>query len=82
MILRDRGMKPHPGSGSGSIAFDGSDDEVLMEIKDANKSFTLIGKYVLRFWQTATRQKKRPVMVVYFSDIDITVDMTFRKGRH
>lgn len=82
MILKKRGYKGHPGSGSGSIAFDGSDENDLCEVKDARKSFVLSSAYILRFWKTAVRQKKRPIMVVYFSDADLTVEMTFKKGRH
>ncbi len=81
MILRQRGAKQHPGSGSGSIAFDGSTADDLIEVKDARKSFTLKASYVERFWKTAIRRRLRPVIVVYFSDIDTTVEMTFKKGR-
>jgi hypothetical protein len=81
VILKKRGYRQHPGSGSGSIPFDGSDKGDLCEIKDARKSFTLSSSYIKRFWQTAMKQRKRPVMVVYFSDVDLTCEITFKKGR-
>ena len=81
MILRKRGAKAHPGSGSGSIAFDGSTADDLIEVKDARKSFTLQSTYIERFWRTAVHRRLRPVMVVYFSDIDMTVELTFKRGK-
>jgi len=38
-------------------------------------------KYLLRFWKTAIAQKKRPIMVIYFSDVDLTAEVTFKKGK-
>jgi hypothetical protein len=75
-------MNAHPNSGAGSIAFDGSNDKDLVEVKDARKSFSLQSHYIARLWQTAVRRRLRPVMVVYFSDIDITAEITFKKGKH
>lgn len=81
MILKKRGYKGHPGSGSGSIPFDGSDKNDLCEVKDANVSFTLNARYLKRFWLTAIRDGKRPVLVIYFKSIDLTLTITFEKGK-
>lgn len=64
MILKKRGYRAHPGSGSGSIRFDGSDADDLCEVKDAAKSYTFSLKYIDTFYKTAVRQGKRPVFVL------------------
>lgn len=82
LTLKQRGARAHPGSGSGRIEFDGSTETQLIECKDANRSFTIKGAYIERLWRTAIKQRRQPIMVVYFSDIDLTVEMTIKKGRH
>jgi len=39
-------------------------------------------RYIERLWRTAIRSKLNPVMVIYFSDVDITAEVTFKRGRH
>lgn len=53
----------------------------MCEVKDANISFALNARYINRFWLTAIRQGKRPVMVIYFKSIDLTATITFEKGK-
>lgn len=78
MILRKNGYRPHPGSGSGSIAFDGSDENTLAEVKDAAKSFTVSLKYIDRLYKTAVRQGKRPVLILQIGPYNITMQIERR----
>lgn len=65
------GLRAHPNSGAGSIKYDASDDETLVEVKDANKSYTLNAAYLEDLFKTAARQNKTAVMVVKFPNIII-----------
>jgi len=38
-------------------------------------------RYIERLWRTAIRSRLTPVMVIYFSDVDITAEVRFTKGR-
>lgn len=78
MILKREGYRAHPGSGSGSIAFDGSDEHTLAEIKDAAKSFTVSLKYVDRLYKTAVRQGKRPVLILQIGPYNINMSIERR----
>lgn len=64
----------HPNSGAGSIKQDGSTDHILYEIKDARKSFRLNWKDLRELLVRALRQEKVGVMLIYFSDADVTVE--------
>lgn len=79
--IKRMGLRAHPGSGSGKIRFDGSDDEHLMEHKVAGSSFTLSGSYVAKLLTEAIRQGKRAGLVVYFDKLNITCTITMRKGK-
>ena len=81
VIAKKRGAKVHPASGALRIKNDASDKEVLYEIKDANKTYTLKGSELLSLWKNAIVQMKEPVFVVYFTDSDITATMTITKGK-
>jgi hypothetical protein len=73
VILKKNGYRAHPGSGSGRISFDGSDDEDLCEVKEAAKSFVFSLKYVDRFYKTAVRQGKRPVIILRLGPYNINM---------
>lgn len=62
-------MRGHPNSGSGKIKYDGSDDDCVMEIKDAAKSFTLNRTYLMALFKNAARQGKEAVLIVEFPDL-------------
>lgn len=70
-------MKAHPNSGAGSIKHDGSNNDVLMEVKDANKSYVMSRDYLLSLFKTAARQDKQAVLVVEFPDL--TVEAVIRR---
>ena len=71
----------HPRSGAGRIKADASTDHEVIEVKDANKSYTLHGRDLLTVFRVATRSGKSPRFVVYFQDADMTADITISKGR-
>lgn len=68
-------MRAHPASGAGSIKYDGSTDEQVVEVKDASKSYTLRGAYLLDLFRHAARQGKQARLVVNYPEVvaDITV---------
>ncbi len=85
-ILKILGARRHPMSGAGSIKYDGSDEEHVYEIKDAEVAYVLQGKYLRDGFQQAARQSKRFVLVVHFVDADVTarIHTTIggRSGQH
>lgn len=78
MAQRD-GLRLHPASGAGSIKHDASDDEVLMEYKTCNKSFTLSGKYLSDLYVQGVRQGKDSMMRIEFEHDGVTVEMLIRR---
>jgi hypothetical protein len=66
------GARVHPMSGAGRIKADGSDDDYLYEIKDANKSFTLKSDDLRFLYAEAVKQMRQPVMLVSFQHGDLT----------
>lgn len=80
-IAKKRGMRAHPRSGAGRIKDDASDEHTVIEVKDANKSYTLNAKELLTLWKRAMQQGKDAQFVVYFKSIDMTVNMTMRRGK-
>lgn len=74
------GLRAHPNSGAGSIKYDASDDETLVEVKDANKSYTISAAYVEDLFRVATRQGKQAVLVIKFGN-DIIIEAVVRKER-
>lgn len=78
MILRKAGYRAHPGSGSGSIAFDGSDEHTLAEVKDAAKSFTVSLTYIDRLYKTAVRQGKSPLLILQIGPYLINMNIERR----
>jgi hypothetical protein len=67
-------MKVHPNSGAGHIKHDGSDDEFLVEVKDARKSYTMKSTELRELTTRAIRQSKLPMFLVYFIDGDFTLE--------
>jgi len=67
-ILKKRGIKNHPNSGAGSIKYDGSDNETIVEVKDANKSYTLKGKELGDLYRHAAKEGKDGVFIIRFTD--------------
>lgn len=76
-VLKRYGVKGHPNSGAGKIKYDGSDDDCVMEVKDAAKSFTLNRTYLESLFKNAARQGKEAVLVVEFPDL--VVEAVIRK---
>lgn len=77
-ILKRLGAKAHPGSGSGKISFDGSTSEEIIEVKTAEKVFSLQAAYIKRLFNTAVRQGKQPKLVLQFPEYEITMVITRR----
>jgi hypothetical protein len=67
-LLRERGARNHPASGAGKIKDDGSDDEHLYEVKDANASHTVKGDDLLALYQRGIRQGLVPVYLIRFGN--------------
>lgn len=78
-VVKDMGGRVHPRSGAGSIKHDGSTEDLLIEVKDAARSHTMNGEYLLELFTTAVRQGKEPRYVVTFKDAGLIVDCTIRK---
>lgn len=74
--LKRRGAKGHPNSGAGSIKYDGSTQEEVIEVKDAVKSFTLNRDYLMSLFKHAARQSKQAVLVVEFPDLTVEARIT------
>lgn len=81
-MARDRDARPHPGSGSGRIKDDASNDTTRYEFKHVAKSHTLHGGYLLGLFKRALREGLEPEYVIYFEDHDITATITLRRGNH
>ena len=80
-IAKNRGAKVHPASGALRIKHDASDSDTLYEIKDANKTYTIKGSEILALYKRANMELKEPLFVVYFTEADLTVTMTIKKGK-
>ena len=78
--LKRYGVRGHPNSGAGKIKYDGSNDECVMEVKDAAKSFTLNRTYLDSLFKNAARQGKEAVLIVEFPDLVVEARIT-RKAR-
>lgn len=60
-------------SGAGRIKQDASDDTIVVEIKDANKTFTLSAKDLFRSYVQAVQEGKEVGWVIQFRDPAIRV---------
>lgn len=77
-IARAEGARLHPNSGAGRIKEDASDDNRLIEIKEAGKTHTLSAKELEVSWRRAVHQNKTSVRILKFGN-GITVRMTITK---
>lgn len=74
------GLRAHPNSGAGPIKWDASDADNLVEIKDANKSYTISADYIDSLYRDAVRQGKTPVLIIKFAN-DIVIEAVVWKER-
>jgi hypothetical protein len=79
-ILKILGARRHPMSGAGSIKYDGSDEDTVWEIKDAEISYVLRGDFLREGLESSARQSKEFMMVVHFADSEVTAYIRVRKG--
>lgn len=80
-MLRDRGARPHPGSGSGRIANDGSTDVEVIEVKSAHRQITLNGQKLRHDWRRALHIGRDWVMVIRFGEAEIEAEVRIRSSR-
>ena len=75
--LRREGARAHPNSGAGSIKYDGSREDAVIEVKDAERSFSLSRKYLMSLFKNAARQSKDAMLIVEFPDL--TAEIRIRR---
>ena len=80
-ILKLRGARPHPGSGSGNIKEDGSDEATLYQVKTVGRSISLTAKDIQTLWLNAIHTGKEARVVIYFDQLDLTLEGVVRPGR-
>jgi hypothetical protein len=78
--LRKRGARSHPNSGAGRIKDDGSDDDTIYEVKDANRSITLSGGDLYATWRRGVQAGKEAVWIIRFAN-GITAEVRLEMGR-
>ena len=71
---KKRGAKLHPRSGAGTIKWDASTDDELIEYKDAAKTITVNGKYLEKLFRDASAQGKDAIFVVTFGEANIILE--------
>jgi hypothetical protein len=76
---RQLGLRLHPASGAGRIKHDASDEGTVVEFKQAERSFTLQGKYLEGLFKEATRQDKTAIMEINFKQAGITATLIVRR---
>ena len=69
--LKREGARAHPNSGAGSIKYDGSREDAVIEVKDAERSHTLSRTYLMSLFKTAARQGKDAVLIIEFPDLTV-----------
>ena len=79
-MLANVGARPHYNSGAGREKYDGSDEDYVYEVKDANESFVLSGRFLRDLFVNAVRRKKLPMLLVYFTKYDFTASITITPG--
>lgn len=77
-ILKARGAKVHSNSGAGRVKDDGHDEEAIYEIKDAQKSHTIIAKEIRGLRKRAAQQGKQGVYIIKFPGF--TLECFIRQG--
>ena len=73
-VAKKRDARLHPRSGAGSIKWDASNEEILFEMKDVDKSHTLNGQYLRKLKLDAIKQGKDASYIVTFNDAGIEVE--------
>lgn len=63
-------------SGAGSIKGDGSDENRVYEVKDANKSFTVSLNDVITLYTQAAKRGKEGVLVIEFPGYTVEATIT------
>lgn len=65
-LLKQRGAKQHPMSGAGRIKLDGSDEDDLIEVKDAPKGYRITAKELHDAHVEAAKQGKSALWLIRF----------------
>ena len=55
-------------SGAGSIKWDGSDDDYLIEVKDAQQRHQIDSYLLEGLWRDAIKQGKEPLYIIKFKN--------------
>lgn len=74
------GLRLHPNSGAGHIKWDASDDERLVEMKDAKKTITVNGEYLDKLFRDAVRQGKDAIFIINFVDANVVLEAQIRRA--
>lgn len=80
-VVTKKGGRVHPRSGAGSIKDDGSTDDAILEVKDANLVHTISGRDLAALFKRATRKGKRAEYIIYFQGSDVTLTGIITKGK-
>lgn len=78
-IAKQKGARVHPRSGAGSIKWDASTEDELIEVKDSKKSHTLNGALLNKLLIDATRQGKEAVYIVKFRTFNLVAEIRLRR---
>lgn len=82
-ILKDRGSKAHPNSGAGRIKWDGSDEESVIEVKDAKESYQVKKTLLRDLHKEASRQGKAAILIINMGEYQIeAIIRRNRNGNH
>lgn len=74
------GARMHSNSGAGIEKEDFSTDEVVYEYKNVARSHALSGEKLSAQLRRSLQQGKDAAYVVYFEDVDVTLDGRIRRG--
>lgn len=79
-LAKSYGMRVHPRSGAGRIKHDASNEDTILESKEANSTHTLSGDYLNTFYVRAMQQGKEPLYVVRFKQTGIIAEIKLSKS--
>jgi hypothetical protein len=80
-IIKKRGGRSHPMSGAGSIKWDGSTEDSLLEIKSAKVTHSIKGKMLRDLLADANKQGKDALYIIHFEDADVTLTGIITRGK-
>lgn len=80
-VVTRRGGRVHPRSGAGSIKDDGSSETEQIEVKDANRTYTLKGTELDALLKRAISRDKDATFVVYFREANLTATINVTRGK-